>query len=93
MDSQDFLIVVMPPATRDESDVMLQRAIDWIASCAIPERVFDAAQLHAWALRSGYEKKDNTELIDLLRQADGVLPHPSKLTRAINDAVMIRLHA
>ena len=93
MDSQDFLRVVMPPATRDESDAMLDRAWAWIASCALPERVFSADKLHAWAMRSGYEKKDSTELIDLLRQADAVLPHPSKLTRAINDAVMARLHA
>ena len=93
MDSQDFFRVVTQPPTRDQSDSMLERALGWISSCSLPEKVFTEDVLHAWALRSGYEKKDSTELIDLLRQADGVLPHPSKLTRAINDAVMARLHA
>ena len=90
MDSKDFERSILPERRREVTDMMLTVAMGWIAANAIPEQTFPASKLDAWALRNGYEKKDSTALIALLRQVEPLLDHPSDIATAVNDAIMDR---
>lgn len=90
MDSKDFERSILPDRGRAVSDMMLKVALAWVGANAPPEYVYDADQLAAWALRNGYEKRDNTEACALLREARAFVPAPSSLSTAMNDFVVAR---
>ena len=90
MDSQDFRRTVWPDADRESTDALLTRCLLWVGKWAMPERVFGFEQLEAWALRNGFEKRDSTELVALLRQAQPHIDAYTDLSVAINDAIVAR---
>lgn len=90
MDSMDFRRTVWPDMSRDETEALLTRALLWVGKWAFPERVFDRPQLEAWALRNGFEKRDSTELVELLRQTQQYVVRGTSLSVAINDAIVAR---
>lgn len=96
MDSLDLYRVLHPVPDRAEADALLERLLAWVGAFAVPERIYIRADLDAWALRNGYEKRDSEPLCALLREAYAVLPHnqggdgPDALTTRINDAIVAR---
>ena len=90
MDSLDFWRTLHPTPKRDEADATLMAALGWIANNALPERLYTAGELDAWALRAGYSKSDNADLIALLREVRPLIAAPSSLATAINDAITAR---
>jgi hypothetical protein len=89
MDSIDFYRTLMPTPTRDDADALLTTTLLWIGKWAQPDRVFDVHRLDAWATTNGYAKEpDNSDLINLLRQAYSFVTVPSALSIAINDAIV-----
>lgn len=90
MDSLDFYRTLLPEPTRGATDVMLDNCLAWVGAWVTPERIYTADQLAAWALRNGYERRDSSDLVALLREAYPYVDHPSMLATAINDAIAAR---
>lgn len=90
MDSRDFHSIVYRPFDRTEADALMWRVLGWVSASVPIERVYPLAELDAWALRHGYEKRDGDALCDLLRQAQAFIVRDTPLSLAINDALAAR---
>ncbi len=87
MDSQDFWAKINPPLTREQTDDMLDRALEWVRLYSIPERVFSPDQLHLWATKAGYIPRDNDELVACLRHLRGSVLAYSADQRMLDDLI------
>lgn len=91
MDSLDlYRRVIAPTPGRETTDALLLAILSWVGESAPPERVFSGQQLDAWALRNGYSKVANADLLALLRRALACVPvgnGPDDLAGLINDAL------
>jgi hypothetical protein len=89
MDSFSFRRVVLPDATREQTDEMLARAMRWIGLNAPPDYVYTPLQLERWALANGFTREADTQRIAaLLRRVAPSLNPPSPLATEVNDTLV-----
>lgn len=75
-------------ANRAAADELLERTLAWAGDNAVPERVFDAAKLHAWAAKQGYARTVDVEQIAaVLRKVQPWIVAPSELATEVNDLI------
>lgn len=89
MDSRE-LHDIIAPFDRATADALMVTILKWVQMAVPIEYVYTPEQMGEWALRNGYEKRDEQELCALLRQCQGHVVRGTPLSLAINDALAAR---